>query len=109
MNENSVDIACLKKTHLTKNQQIKSPGCTILRKDRSERKDGGAALVISNNITFCGINFPDFLNDADTIGINVWLNNTKTYIISFYNPNDQTTDAMDLFSYLSISNMLKKT
>ena len=78
-NNNSIDIACLQETYLTKNQQTKSPGYTILRKDRSsERKGGGVAIIINNNIKFCGINFPDFLNDVDAIGINVWLNNTKT-------------------------------
>ena len=78
------------------NQQIKSLGYTILRKDRSsERKGGGVALILKNNIKFCGINFLDFANDVDAIGISVWLNNIKTYIISFYNPNGQTTDAMD--------------
>jgi exonuclease III len=108
MNNKSIDIACLQETHLTQNQQIKSLGYTILRKDRSsERKGGGVALLINNKIQFCGINFPDFVNDVDTIGISVWLNNTKTYIISFYNANGQTTDAMDFFSYISNPNMLK--
>ena len=108
LNNKSIYIACLQETDLTKNQQIKSPGYTILRKNRSsERKGGGEALIINNNIKFCGINFPDFLNDVDTIGINVWLNNNKTYIISFYNPNGQTTDAMDFFSYISNSNVLE--
>ena len=109
MNNSSIDIACFQETHLTKNQQIKSPGYTILRKDRSERKGGGVALTI-NNIKFCvEINFPEYLNNVGMIRMNVWLNNNKTYIISFYNPNGQTTGAMDLFSYISNFNMLKNT
>jgi len=79
-----------------------------MRKDRSsERKEGGLALITNNKIKFCGINFPEFLNDVDTIGINVWFNNTKTYIISFYNLNGQTTDAMDFFSYITNYNVLE--
>jgi len=78
MNKNSIDIACLQETHLTNNQQTKFPGYTILRKDRSsQRKGGGVAIILNNNIKFCGINFPDFSNDVDVIGINVWINNTK--------------------------------
>ena len=108
MNNNSIDIVCLQETHLTKNQQTKSPGYTILRKDRSsERKVSGIAIIISNNIKVCGINFPDFLNDVAAIGIYVWLNSTKTYILSLYNTNGQTTDAMDLFSYITNCIMLK--
>ena len=108
MNKNSIDIACLQETHLTNNQQTKFPGYTILRKDRSsQRKGGGVAIILNNNIKFCGINFPDFSNDVDVIGINVWINNTKTYILSLYNPNGQTTDAMDFFTYITNSNMLK--
>ena len=63
--------------------------------------------MIDNNIKFCGNNFPDFQNDVDAIGINVWLNNTKTYILSSYNPSGQTTDAMDFFSYITNCNLLK--
>ena len=35
INNNCIDVACLQETHLTNNQQIKSPGYTILRKDWS--------------------------------------------------------------------------
>ena len=70
MNNNSIDIVCLQETHLTKNQQTKSPGYIILRKDRSsQRKGGGVAIMLNNNIKFCGINFPDFSNDVDVIDV----------------------------------------
>ena len=88
MNNNSIDIACLQETHLTNNQRIKYPGYTILRKDRfSQIKGGGIAIILNNNIKFCGINFPNFSNDVYVIGINVLINNTKTYILSLYIPN----------------------
>ena len=57
MNNKSIDIASLQETHLTKNQQTKSPGYTILRKNgSSERKGGGVALIITTS-NFVALNF----------------------------------------------------
>jgi len=78
-----------------------------MRKNRSSERKGCGVSIILNNIKFCDINFPDFSNDVDVIGINVWLNITKTYILSLYNLKGQTTDTADLFTYITNCNMLK--
>ena len=98
MNNNFIYIGRLQETHLTKNQQIKSQGYTTLRKNRSsERKAGGVALIINNNIKYCGISFPEFLSDVDIIGINVRLNNTKTKEFSYLSQRGYQKKFLNIF------------
>ncbi|MCP3662402.1 MAG: hypothetical protein GY696_07890, partial [Gammaproteobacteria bacterium] len=75
MNKNDIMIAALQETKLTsKSNTKKTPGYTMLRKDRGSDKGGGLAFLIHESINFQTVPNPPRLNndphiETDTINI----------------------------------------
>ena len=84
-----IDIAAVTETHLNSNIKIYIPNYKVIRKDRNDRKGGGVALIIKNNIKFEYVLDLE-LKVIESVGIKIRSQNGKITIFSIYMPKNCT-------------------
>ena len=70
LSTNNADIVCLQETNLNGLKKIIIPGFIIYRKDRSsDRKGGGVAVLVKNNLSHSSVPSKPYNHDVDVVGV----------------------------------------
>ena len=89
MNEHKPDIICINETKLDQNSKISFTGHKMIRRDRNAR-GGGVAILIRKEMEFKIIETNEI--EAEILGIELNVNQSKTAIVAIYNPPGVTPD-----------------
>lgn len=95
--KNNINVALISETWLRQEHRMEHPGYKVYRKDRTDRKGGGVAIVVSNSLSH------ELLPAFDTkvveaIGIKITGNQSPINIISAYFPGSRlTSDKLNNF------------
>ena len=92
IHDSNIDIVCLQETFLKTGKELKIPGYTIIRKDRSEKK-GGLAIIIKNSLKFLEIANN---NEIEYQEIKIFLQNQQINLLNFYISPTTTIDYTNL-------------
>ena len=101
---NNIDVCCLSETWLkytVSDSLICPPGYSILRKDRTNLRGGGVAIVCRNDWKMQPL--PNLINDFECLWGKITTPNSMFYVATIYHPPDHTYNPDDLIEFLSDS------
>ena len=85
LRNNNINIAIITETFLDSQAKIFIPGYNVIRKDRPNRKGGGVAIIVKNNIEYSHL--PDLkLEIIESVGIQIFTNFGPITFYSVYMP-----------------------
>ena len=97
---NDIDICCISETwvnHTVCNSQVCPSGYTILRKDRTNRRGGGVAILCRNDWKMEPL--PNLMNSW----VKIATENSIFYVATIYHPPDHMYNPDDLVEFLANS------
>ena len=101
---NNIDVCCLSETWLkytVSDSLICPPGYSILRKNRTNLRGGGVAIVCRNDWEMEPL--PNLINDFECLWAKITTPNSMFYVATIYYPPDHTYNPDDLIEFLSDS------
>ncbi len=101
---NNIDICCISETwlnHTVSNSQVCPSGYSILRKDRTNRRGGGVAIMCRNDWKMEPL--LNLSNNFECLWAKISTNNSIFYVATIYHPPDHAYNADDLIDLLTES------
>ena len=101
---NNIDICCISETwlnHTVCNSQVCPSGYTILRKDRTNRRGGGVAILCRNDWKMEPL--PNLTNSFECLWVKIATENSIFYVATIYHPPDHMYNPDDLVEFLANS------
>ena len=99
---NNIDICCISETWLNYtvcNSQVCPSRYTILRKDRTNRRGGGVAILCRNDWKMESL--PNLTNSFECLWVKITTENSIFYVATIYHPPDHIYNPADLVEFLT--------